>query len=83
MNSDRINKLLNDGRHQAIIKEIAGCRYLFGFERINPRSRKRKVKFMLRAPLNLTQLESSHKAKKEREAQAAASDASNLNPPTT
>lgn len=61
MTSERINKLLNDGRHTAIVKEISGCRYLFGFERASKQSRKRKMKFMLPAPLNLSQLVSSKK----------------------
>jgi hypothetical protein len=62
MTNARINKLLNDGRHQAIVKEIGGNRYLFGFERISRNSRKRKVKYMLPAPLNLSQLTSKKKA---------------------
>lgn len=63
MTSKQINKLLNDGRHTAIIREIAGQRYLFGFSR-PPTSRKKHHIIMLRAPLNLTTLVAQHNKEK-------------------
>jgi hypothetical protein len=55
MKIEKINKLIAKGRVQAIVKEVAGRRMLFGLERLNKRSRKSHVKY-LSQPIDLAAL---------------------------
>lgn len=46
MKLEKINALINKGRIKAIIKTVGSRRLCIGFERLNKRSRKYKVKYM-------------------------------------
>ena len=46
MKLEKINALINKGRIKAIIKQVGSRRMCIGFERLNKRSRKYKVKYM-------------------------------------
>ena len=59
MKINKILPLLNTGRYQAIVKEIAGRRMFIGIERISKRSRRYQQKFMC-TPVDLEQLVKKH-----------------------
>lgn len=63
MKQDKLNKLIAKGRIKAIVKEVAGRRMLFGYERINKRSRKNHIKF-LSAPIDLDRITREHNREK-------------------
>lgn len=68
MKLSKIYKLLNSGRAEAIVKEINGRRMLFGFQRKNPKSRKRNQVFLTQ-PIDLKRLEEEHQKQKAKAAQ--------------
>lgn len=51
----KLNLLISKRRIKAIVKEVAGRRMLFGFERLNKRSRKYHVKHLSK-PIDLASL---------------------------
>lgn len=55
MKLDKLNHLITKGRIKAIVKVVAGRRMLFGFERLNKRSRKYHVKHPSK-PIDLASL---------------------------
>lgn len=55
MKLEKIQHLINKGRVKAIIKDVAGRRLLFGFERLNRRSRRYHVKHLTK-PIDMATL---------------------------
>ena len=78
MNLAKLNKLIAKGRVKAIVKDVGGRRMLFGFERLNRRSRKYHIKD-LSQPIDLVALTKAAQAKCNPEIQV--SNATNI--PTT
>lgn len=62
MKLEKLNKLIAKGRVKAIIKDVAGRRFLFGFERLNKRSRKFHVKHFSK-PIDMAELSKDAQAK--------------------
>ncbi len=62
MKLDKIKKLIAKGRVAAIIKDVAGRRMLFGFERANKRSRKAHVKYFSK-PIDMATLSDDPKVR--------------------
>lgn len=71
----KLNHLITKRRIKAIVKVVAGRRMLFGFERLNKRSRKYHVKHLSK-PIDLASLSPS--SQKELQATDSPISATNL-----
>lgn len=63
MKLSEMTKMLQTGRYQAIVKDVAGRRMFLGIERISSRSRKRSRKYMC-PPIDLDKVLKEHAEKK-------------------